>query len=936
MRKFTCVVFIFFLCLCLAEVQAQSAELIHGSQQLLVKFQQGELSEMLNLADQMAKLSEKEFGANDPDHALLVFILAIAQQDQGKLNESEVNLKKSLNILRTSNNLLPHQKQYLGYVYLGFGRLYNQKGAYGKAEQFLLESAKTLEKSAGKDAVYALPINDLGNFYKDQGDYARAEKYLYESAEIRRKTLGEKHFNYGVSLNNLASLYEQMGNYTAAALYYEDSYSIWSQSLGETHPLIATAFNNYAGLFVKVGTYDQAEKFYTKALEICKKVYGEHHANYTSTLSNLANVYRLMRMPDKAEFYAGRCLQLRRENGGEQHLDYGFALNNLGLAKMDLGKLEEAEKLLAAALVIFKNSLGKNHRNVAVCANNLGVINVKMSRPEQAAAFLKESLGIALDRIDFVFPAMSDKEKALFYNTLQTNFEYFNYFAAQNYRQTRGLAADMYNYTIATKALLLNVSNKIKKRILASSDATLIDLYNEWKDKKNMLARVWQMSAAEKAKIQVDEKALESEITNLEKSLSSSSELFASQADNKRYTWKDIQKKLLPGEAAVEIVRFRTHGFEFTDTAFYAALIVKPGISEPDMVLFDQGNFMETKLVTLYKNSIVHGLPDTKSYQGFWQPIAEKLGNIGKVYLSPDGVYNQINIQSLYNTSTKKFLIDEIAVQLVTNSKDIMALPQKPQLRNAVMLGFPDYKYLPDKIESSVNDTNEHLPDSLKREIQNLISPLPGTLSEVNVIGAIFQKKNIETRIVTGGDANEAFLKTVESPSVLHIATHGFFLPDVDPKAEQASGSYMGLDAERIAENPLLRSGILLAGAQHSASGKSTGKEDGILSAYEAMNLNLEKTQLVVLSACETGLGEVRNGEGVYGFQRALIIAGTRTVIMSLWKVNDEVTQKLMASFYKFWMDGQSKRQAFISAQNAIRNEHPHPYYWAPFILIGD
>jgi CHAT domain-containing protein len=146
----------------------------------------------------------------------------------------------------------------------------------------------------------------------------------------------------------------------------------------------------------------------------------------------------------------------------------------------------------------------------------------------------------------------------------------------------------------------------------------------------------------------------------------------------------------------------------------------------------------------------------------------------------------------------------------------------------------------------------------------------------------------------------------------------------------------LGADPIKAIDNPLLRSGILLAGAQKTISGFKSNSEDGILSAYEAMNLNLDQTQLVVLSACETGLGEVHNGEGVYGFQRALIIAGAQAVVMSLWKVNDQVTQELMAEFYGFWMQGNEKRKAFIMAQNKIRASHSEPYFWAPFILIGD
>jgi CHAT domain-containing protein len=530
---------------------------------------------------------------------------------------------------------------------------------------------------------------------------------------------------------------------------------------------------------------------------------------------------------------------------------------------------------------------------------------------------------------------MNDRQKTLFYSTLQTDFEFFNYFVSQYYVINPALAGDMYNYCIATKALLLNTSNKIKRRILGSGDQALIAVYQEWKNKKNRLAQVWQMTPSEKIQSNIDQAALETEVDVLEKKLSAQSELFAAHSDRIRYTWKDIQKNLKQDEAAVEIIRFRRFNFEFTDTICYAALIVKPGRSNPEIVFIDNGNFLEGKLLTGHKNFIKNRLTDDISYASYWQPLGSRLQGIRKVYLSPDGVYNQINVNGLLNPATKKYLIDEVEVQQVTNTKDILALPKKSPLREAVMIGFPDYKALPAHEKLPAFPGEDHtLSDSAKREMEANITSLPGTLTEVNLISEIFKSKNIPVQTITGMRASEGFLKKLQSPSVLHIATHGYFLPDV--KSLSGRSGFMGVDPVKVEENPLLRSGILLAGAQRSISGFRNEGEDGILSAYEAANLNLEETQLIVLSACETGLGEVRNGEGVYGFQRALIIAGAQSIVMSLWKVNDQVTQLLMTEFYRFWMEGLTRRQAFMKAQQKIRGNHPEPYFWAPFILIGE
>lgn len=210
------------------------------------------------------------------------------------------------------------------------------------------------------------------------------------------------------------------------------------------------------------------------------------------------------------------------------------------------------------------------------------------------------------------------------------------------------------------------------------------------------------------------------------------------------------------------------------------------------------------------------------------------------------------------------------------------------------------------------------------------ISPLPGTEKEVQQIQSLLKTNKWREITLLNADAKEESLKKMLKPNVLHIATHGFFQSDVDGKISYDS-------------NPLYRSGILLSGAAETLQKKSDlrgnaqlGKEDGILTAFEALNLNIDNTDLVVLSACETGLGEIRNGEGVFGLQRAFKLAGARTILMSLWRVNDSTTQELMVIFYENWLKGMSKRAAFNKAQAQLKVKYPHPYYWGAFVLIGE
>ncbi|HRH36560.1 MAG TPA: CHAT domain-containing protein, partial [Catalimonadaceae bacterium] len=241
----------------------------------------------------------------------------------------------------------------------------------------------------------------------------------------------------------------------------------------------------------------------------------------------------------------------------------------------------------------------------------------------------------------------------------------------------------------------------------------------------------------------------------------------------------------------------------------------------------------------------------------------------------------------------------------------------------AELVGFPSY--YANSPAASVSTTNRKSPEmsySLRLESLGTLADLPGTKVEVDKIASILDAGGWEVKSHTGAGALEQNIKESYKPRLLHIATHGFF------QADTTNGS-----------NPLLRSGLMLTGAGSTLKGeKNETGEDGILTAYEAMNLNLDNTDLVVLSACETGLGEIKNGEGVYGLQRAFKVAGAKSIIMSLWKVSDQATQELMVSFYRHWLGKLNigKRAAFLAAQKELKAKYSNPYYWGAFVMVGE
>jgi CHAT domain-containing protein len=364
------------------------------------------------------------------------------------------------------------------------------------------------------------------------------------------------------------------------------------------------------------------------------------------------------------------------------------------------------------------------------------------------------------------------------------------------------------------------------------------------------------------------------------------------------------------------------------DTA-YLALIVSNESIRP--LLIKNGKALETtylqayqKLMKVSKNPIV--FEDTLFYRAFWQPIAQQLGSeVKTVYFSPDGVYHQINLNTLQDPVSKRFVVEEnYQIQLLTSLQDLFAEKKANENKTALLVGRPQYSMSKEEYQAAVS--NVRGGEELISEAQTANKAvsevkwgdLPETETEVASVSKLLKERKWAAEVFTGRSALEEQIKKGKNPTILHIATHGYFIPT--NSKNQING--------------MLNSGLVLAGV--NTSDKDDKSEDGILTAYEAADLSLDDTDLVVLSACETGLGEVASGEGVYGLQRGFKVAGAKSLIMSLWRVDDTVTQELMKTFYEQWLSGKNKREAFKIAQLQIKNKYKYPYFWGAFVMVGE
>jgi len=421
-------------------------------------------------------------------------------------------------------------------------------------------------------------------------------------------------------------------------------------------------------------------------------------------------------------------------------------------------------------------------------------------------------------------------------------------------------------------------------------------------------------------------------------------------------TWKDVQGTLKPREAAVELVRFRFHDRkQWTDKTYYVALIVTTETkSAPALVSLGEAEDLEDVPLMKYRDlsseHSVNARPDDSVFRSLWQPMESALGTAQRIYLSPDGVLNLVSFPVL-PIGHERRLMDKYDLRVVSSTKDLVREGSSTASKSAVLIGDPQFdlteaqqraalqKVSPGSSESGsfVASGTSGLRSQELREGKKLAA-LPGSKAEIASIRSLLQKQGWWVDVYTQESATEESIQRLQGPRLLHVATHAFFLSD---QAEIFSKTSPRLPPGF--EDPMLRSGLFFAGANRVLQGEKPAEdlEDGILTAYEATDLNLQGTELVVLSACETGLGKIGNGEGVFGLRRALEEAGAQAVLMSLWAVPDRETQELMTLFYNKWLAGEDKQQALHDAEMELRATvkarygEDRPFYWGGFVLVG-
>ena len=873
-------------------------------------------------------------GTNHPMYANYLNNLAVLYTRMGIYEKAWPSFKDLLaireNTLGKINRLYANCLNNLAFVY-------QLMGQFEQAEPLYLESKNIKEKVSGKEnSSYAKTLNNLTEINISMGNYQKAEAFLNEAKTIKENVLGKEDIGYATILDRQAILYQDIGNYDKAEKFYLEAISIQRKTLGKDHPRYARSLNNLASLLVDLERYEEAEALFITVLDVRKNKLGIAHPDYAMSLNNLASLYSKKNENKKAVISYLEAINIQEKVLGNEHPDYATSLRNLADLYSIIGEHEKAEEYYYEAIMIQEKVLGKTHPSYSSSLKGLARLYFSKKNFDKANPYfstVNQLNKILLKRASNHLSGL-ELQKYLFkfedYTNMNASFIFDGKVVSS--------AEEWYNINLFYKGFLLSNAMRIEQTATNSSDS-IQQLYYQWKGYQRSLSSEYSKPIANRKNVHELEETSNSLEKDLMKALPSLKEA------QRQVTWEEIRDQLKIGEAAIEFTHFKYYKPEATDSIYYVALVIRPGCTAPKPVfLFEEkelNNLLKTKGERRadYVNAIYSlnsrgamVLENNKSktlYELIGEPLMEELLDVNTIYYAPSGLLHRINLNAIpINDEENLASIYNLILMSCTRQ---LVTPSTLNVENDEVILYGGIHYdLNTDLVASTSSTRGVGPWSY----------LKGTEKEVKKLQGILENNDLSPTIFSGNEGSEESFKKLgqsekSSPRIIHIATHGYFFSDPNSNIKQASVEDEALF--KVSEHPMMRSGLILAGGNRAWINeyRTENKEDGILTALEISQMDLSQTELVVLSACETGLGEIQGNEGVYGLQRAFKIAGVKYIIMSLWQVPDKKTSNLMQLFYRKWLEGKMPiRTAFAAAQQEMSEMGFDPYDWAGFVLI--
>ncbi len=921
----------------------------------------------------------KALGPNHPQIGMDLYHLAQAYQFEGKFADAEQTYGKAMVIEQKTGAQDPAT---ISFIESDMGDLYRAEGKYPAAESMLLQALKSRVQALGPNHPdVASDLSGLGLLYEYEFRYSDAERAFQQALQIDMKSLGPQNLQTAKAMIDLANLYGTHGESGASEQLFYNAIQIFLKSPGQVEKRVASVVFEGAQQFLTDGKLDTAAKLFNSAGGIYQHVEGDAGLDVAKCQANLGAIAEDMGRHDDAERLNREALATFEKLSGPDSLDLVMPLEGLGKTLKDEHRFADSEPFYQRELKIDQAQFKPNDPGLRDAEADLAALYYVWDKPEQAAPFFQAYLGNLMDEFRLNAATMSERERMIYFATERWAFPLFFSFVLKFHQQMPELSGQMYDALLEEKGMFAASATAMRSAIENSGDAQALQMLDKLSSDKAQLAALAESNTANHQD-QINQ--LGAEANTLEQELLKRSAVFVRQKGQNAATWRDVQKALKPGESAVEVTRFPfDDGFAGGGDMIYVALVVTPDCKQPIFILLGKASDLESAPLLAFRTDVgqtrgveaeaepaAPGQPPasppntTAAYTAFWKPLEPALSGAKRVYFSPDGVLNTIPV-GLLADADGKLVMEKVQLRLVNSTKDILVPAGSAPTKAALLVGNPAFALSAAEQQSALAQLRGGADPAMAAQAGDTarntnagaaqftgrggdlkggdLKPLPGTQIEVDSVDKLLQGAGWGPSEFTGNLALKQTITQARGPRIVHIATHGFFLSDEVLKATAES---QGRQAN-LNEDPMLRSGLFFAGADRvregapPGPGPDSGIDDGVLTAYEASQLNLQGTELVVLSACETGLGEQLNSDGVFGLRRGLQEAGAEAVMMSMWSVPDQETQELMSLFYAKWLSGMDKpealRQAQLAEREVVRKRYGKdlPYYWGAFVMVG-
>ena len=927
------------------------------------RFNRGELyvrQRELAKAEQLLEMALKTFVARAGREDVVYTsrcrdLLTSVYADHDRYDQAEALFKESLDIVTKARGA---EHTEVADLLNNFAALYHRKGDFARAEELNLRALRIREaKLPPNHPAIALSLHNLAATHADAGDYTQAERMLERSLEINKIAYGLNNRYVAKSLHNFGVFYIRKGDYAKSEQFLQQSLDI-SKRLppsGNVNLDIASSLDNLGALYAHrakqsqaEGDYAKAEQCFNDALQTRLKLEADH-PSIALSFNHLAGLYLARGDYARAEPLFTQALKIVEQRLGPDHPDTAILLHNSATLYHKKGDYAQAEALYRRALEIRERRLGPAHPDVATSLYNLAALNRAKGDTAQAVRLLTRCNDLREEHLRRTLGAGSERQKLAYLNTFERETNDTISLHAQDAPRDPAALNLAFTTLLRRKGRGLDASADALAQLRRHATETERDWLDQLAGARSQLAAM-TLRGADAGNLDTyssQSERLAAEIDRLEAALSARSPEFGAPV-----SLGAVQAAIPPGAALVEFARYRPRASRSGDSGpprYVAYALTHQG--EPRWVELGEAGPID-RATEAWRESL--GDPDRKDArrlardvdERIMRPVRALLGQSRHVLVSPDGALNLIPFAALLDEQGQ-YLIKRYLFTYLTSGRDLLRLQSPaPSHGPPLIVAAPEFGGTEAAEACSIQSHSRTLaPGSERINFERLkFQTLPQAMMD-----QALRIKNILPKAadLTGDRATETALKQARRPGVLHIITHAFFLPDLKTVSADTSGvksltgdsatrAEMRLGGEETSlENRWLRSGLALAGANLRRS----GEDDGLLTALEAAGLDLRGTRLVTLTACETGLGKVENGEGVYGLRRALVLAGAESQVVTLWKISaEEVTSRLMTGYYQSLRRGEGRGQALRQAQLKMVNNpaYQSPYFWAGFIHVGE